>query len=748
MAGAEGMKRLFGFGRELMSLGNPLLTLVVGVRSAFFVLLLFAVSRLIDFGTATALLAGSAVVGVWGGTRLSVARFRTLGVLSVFVLLGVLFELFYFFLQYLPLPEGHTFLLVAWSEHARLMFLIAVLAFSSTWAFWRYRNALSWEVIFLAAISVSALSLHRNYRFDLVPVLARLSWTIGLSPLITLIVLGTLLFLVLTAYLTVGGLVPRVIVGRLGGNHEISRGIINPLSSAFFTVVVVAFLLLVSFGTYKIHNQSVLTAVRNGVGDEAGEGMSPLSFQSALGSSNQPAALVRLEGDYAGNPFSPMLYLREAALSKFSGVEMVQASSGFDRDVPLVSPEESYSRKEELSGIDDSFRREVVQSVYLLTKHKLSFAIDYPENFIRLKNPEETTRFVTSFRARSAAPEFQLENIKTLPVGSSSWSEGEWAHYTQKHSDTRYESLAHSIVDGIQDPVEKALALTSYLSKEAIYTLSPNHQVDEGQDAVAAFLFGDLRGYCVHFAHATVYMLRALGIPARVATGYLTDFSQAKDGHILLRMSDRHAWAEVYVRDIGWVPFDTTPEQVESHAETPVDMKLLEELMGMIGPGEEILDPKNFEDEAGLKEEEQWQGKRVGSYIAFLLILIALSAALLKLYLYNSWKFASHQVRRLEKFYFASLSRLRDVGYERRIGETRQEFQHRLVEEMKSNHLLQATPQLLALLYSPESQEGKLRDDFSFEEELLFWKTLPLRTRILMWLNPRSIVAFLGGRKW
>ena len=127
-------------------------------------------------------------------------------------------------------------------------------------------------------------------------------------------------------------------------------------------------------------------------------------------------------------------------------------------------------------------------------------------------------------------------------------------------------------------------------------------------------------------------MLRSLGIPARIATGYLTDLSQAKDGHILLRMSDRHAWAEAYITQKGWVPFDTQPEQVESHADTQVDLKLLEELMGLVGPGEELFDEDLLDGETGVIEPNSYPlpAKR---YIYITVLGTFLFLLILKLYL-------------------------------------------------------------------------------------------------------------------
>src|SRR5690606_26724776 len=62
------------------------------------------------------------------------------------------------------------------------------------------------------------------------------------------------------------------------------------------------------------------------------------------------------------------------------------------------------------------------------------------------------------------------------------------------------------------------------------------------------FLFGDLTGYCVHFAHAAVFLMRAVGVPARVGTGYALPEANRQGGSaLLLRNSDQHAWPEVYL---------------------------------------------------------------------------------------------------------------------------------------------------------------------------------------------------------
>ena len=88
--------------------------------------------------------------------------------------------------------------------------------------------------------------------------------------------------------------------------------------------------------------------------------------------------------------------------------------------------------------------------------------------------------------------------------------------------DPRYRALADIIVRDVDprffhDDLARAYAIKRYLEKSGFYTLRSKHS--SSKDPTASFLFGSLRGYCVHFAHAAVYLIRTQGIAARVALG-------------------------------------------------------------------------------------------------------------------------------------------------------------------------------------------------------------------------------------
>ncbi len=66
------------------------------------------------------------------------------------------------------------------------------------------------------------------------------------------------------------------------------------------------------------------------------------------------------------------------------------------------------------------------------------------------------------------------------------------------------------------------------------------------------------RGYCAQFAGTCAAFARALGLPARVAVGF-TWGEGGEDGTLVVKGKHYHAWPEVYVEGVGWVPFEPTP---------------------------------------------------------------------------------------------------------------------------------------------------------------------------------------------
>jgi hypothetical protein len=73
------------------------------------------------------------------------------------------------------------------------------------------------------------------------------------------------------------------------------------------------------------------------------------------------------------------------------------------------------------------------------------------------------------------------------------------------------------------------------------------------------FLFTRKTGYCEHYATAMVLMLRSLGIPARLVTGFLATEWNDFGSYFTVRQRDAHAWVEVFYPHSGWITMDPTP---------------------------------------------------------------------------------------------------------------------------------------------------------------------------------------------
>jgi transglutaminase-like putative cysteine protease len=87
------------------------------------------------------------------------------------------------------------------------------------------------------------------------------------------------------------------------------------------------------------------------------------------------------------------------------------------------------------------------------------------------------------------------------------------------------------------------------------YTLDPGVF---GPDSADEFWFDRKEGFCEHIASAFVVLMRAMDIPARVVTGYQGGERNSVDGFWIVRQSDAHAWAEVWLSGRGWVRVDPT----------------------------------------------------------------------------------------------------------------------------------------------------------------------------------------------
>lgn len=120
--------------------------------------------------------------------------------------------------------------------------------------------------------------------------------------------------------------------------------------------------------------------------------------------------------------------------------------------------------------------------------------------------------------------------------------------------------LAATIVADAPTAYDQAVAITAWLRTNIVYqrvTSAPPPDVDP----VEWFLFDSRVGFCDYYASAEVLMLRTLGVPARLATGYAQGELDPDENAYYVSEVDAHAWPEVFFPSYGWVEFEPTTSQ-------------------------------------------------------------------------------------------------------------------------------------------------------------------------------------------
>jgi protein-glutamine gamma-glutamyltransferase len=116
---------------------------------------------------------------------------------------------------------------------------------------------------------------------------------------------------------------------------------------------------------------------------------------------------------------------------------------------------------------------------------------------------------------------------------------------------------ARAVAGETSSPYAAAVALERWFRVTGGFTYSEQPGSVPGLPPLVGFVVETRTGYCQHFAGAMALMLRTLGIPARVAAGFVP--GHYHDGTWTVTDHDAHTWVEVWFRNYGWLAFDPTP---------------------------------------------------------------------------------------------------------------------------------------------------------------------------------------------
>ncbi|MFI9120895.1 transglutaminaseTgpA domain-containing protein [Streptomyces bikiniensis] len=118
-------------------------------------------------------------------------------------------------------------------------------------------------------------------------------------------------------------------------------------------------------------------------------------------------------------------------------------------------------------------------------------------------------------------------------------------------------ATALKVTGGARNDYERAVRLQDWFARDGGFRYDVDVQSGTGVQAISRFL-KDKEGFCVHFSFSMAAMARTLGIPARVAVGFMPGTPQS-DGSVSVGIRDAHAWPELYFEGAGWTRFEPTP---------------------------------------------------------------------------------------------------------------------------------------------------------------------------------------------
>ncbi|MEM7581984.1 MAG: transglutaminase-like domain-containing protein [Acidobacteriota bacterium] len=586
------------------------------------------------------------------------------------------------------------------------------------------------EVLAVALAMAVGFSAHRDGMVHRPLAIGDWAWSRGIDPVLI--------------FLALGGLAVFLLAGMLLSEERRRR---IPLHMSALLLTALALLLIVRVnglpkpqgaGDLGLTGDPETEESEQGGDGSGGQGqdrsnqLGDIEFQDEYnsGGDQAPVAVVVLHDDYT--PPTGVYYFRQSVFSQFNGRRLVQAlRDDVDRDVVKRFPFQPLEIPE-APGVSER-RMALRTSMGLVVDHVRPFALDSPATIKPVRNPNPL-HFQRAFEVRSHVQIQPYDELLGQRPGSEGWSGEQWEHYVEAPSDPRYGEVANGLLDNLRseyrdDPLAQALAVKNYLDVNGIYSRKSEHA--DSADPAASFLFGDLTGYCVHFAHAAAYLYRSLDIPARVAVGYAVEEGARGGGSaIMIRSGDAHAWPEIYLEDVGWVVVDLAPQTTLDEPTQAPDRELQRMLGEMMRqqPGDE-----NFlEDELQQPIDLAAVARALAGLLAMLLVL----AYAVKIYRLLVPRFAG-SAQQYRVAYRATLDRLAGIGLRRHYGESRERFADR-AQTLAPSFVGLTREHLSTALGSQRGVDGDSVRRLAEAAERELGQRIPRWRRLLGVLNPVS----------
>lgn len=286
-------------------------------------------------------------------------------------------------------------------------------------------------------------------------------------------------------------------------------------------------------------------------GDRASTGLSDTVAPgdiAELAQSPELAFRVAFEGPL---PPRQALYWRALALDRFDGTRWTQSDPGAVRTAPEWQPQ------------GPAYRYRVIQEA---SHQPWLFMLDTS----RLESADARQGYDLRWqRSRPVDQAFSYDATgwpQALREPVLSEAARRQALALPQAGNARSRALAQTLAHGNPSPDQQVQAVLHLFNQQNFhYTLRPTPL---GTDSIDGFLFESRRGFCLHYAGALTFLLRSMGVPARIVMGYQGGEFNPRGGYLSVRQYDAHAWVEYWVAGRGWTQADPTaavaPQRVEA----------------------------------------------------------------------------------------------------------------------------------------------------------------------------------------
>lgn len=430
--------------------------------------------------------------------------------------------------------------------------------------------------------------------------------------------------------------------------------------------------------------------------------MSPGDF-SALSQSSKVAFRVSFDSSLNDSmPSREAWYWRGLVLDRFDG-------RSWNHDEGTIFRRNKNKRDATLSNVPaswglvvpqapETFRYEVLMEPH---QQRWLFTLMAP---ISVQSSANKVSFVSNYLAKTRKPiasrtQYEVVSTSQYLAAPSGLSTDSYDKNTKLPivSNPRSVELARQwLADGVRgyDLVTKALSM---YNASFSYTLRPpplgTHSVDE-------FLFFTQKGFCEHFASSFVVLMRAAGIPARVVVGYQGGELNPVENYLIVRQSDAHAWAEVWLPNKGWMRVDPTGAVSPLRIERGLEAALNDDERALISSvfSGAWLNSLSMRLDAVSYNWHQWvlgydsdrqmsvlkrlfggtEAWRIGAFFVAII-----TGFLLIYFIFLTWKGAVEYRYPEQALYAKFVKKLQRKGFSPEVGETPLAFSERISREKK-----------------------------------------------------------------